>query len=315
MTNGIFIIISIIIIVIYLLLRANLSNGSKNVVDKINKCLQEMDRANTEMDITAYYNSIINYFNQLPSDIQLNGMSLQEARSAVHREYANRLSKIGVRYTGDISSSGFKATVHYNSRINEKSKANAIGHNADIPISISEQKIKENRHACDYDKMTKKTYCSQPIIDLQNGYVRIKWEYLNRRFIKGGIMDDDLFWRYDGRSEYIEIPKYRLDEMEQKREKYLAKENAIHRTAMLNNKGVEFEKRRDIQGAINIYEQNISYGDCCTRHTYERLMVLYRKRKDYLNELRIIEKAIAVFPNEQRYKERLKNLKLKLSKL
>jgi hypothetical protein len=70
----------------------------------------------------------------------------------------------------------------------------------------------------------------------------------------------------------------------------------IDRVAELNNKGIQLEKDGDIQGAIQVYEENIRLEYPAT-HSYERLMVLYRKNKDVQNEKRVIEIAIKVFSN------------------
>lgn len=62
----------------------------------------------------------------------------------------------------------------------------------------------------------------------------------------------------------------------------------------LNLKGKEFEKVGQIDEAIQIYEENIA--NCFTgSFPYNRLAIIYRKRKDYNNEIRILQKAIGVF--------------------
>lgn len=61
-----------------------------------------------------------------------------------------------------------------------------------------------------------------------------------------------------------------------------------------NNNGIACEKGGDIDGAIRNYEENIE-DNTTTLHPYERLMILYRRRKDYDNELRIIDCSIELF--------------------
>ncbi len=70
-------------------------------------------------------------------------------------------------------------------------------------------------------------------------------------------------------------------------------------------KGIELEKEKDIDGAISEYKQAIACGESATLispnnylHSMERLMVLYRKQKDYNSEIAIIEKAIQVATEE-----------------
>ncbi len=68
--------------------------------------------------------------------------------------------------------------------------------------------------------------------------------------------------------------------------------------AASNNSGIELEKSDRIDEAIRVYEANIA-GDCYPAcHSFDRLMVLYRKRKDFTNEIRVITKAIEIFTKE-----------------
>lgn len=66
----------------------------------------------------------------------------------------------------------------------------------------------------------------------------------------------------------------------------------------LNQKGMEFEKNKDIDNAIKYYELSIENNFEGT-YPYDRLAILYRKKKDYCNEIRVIEKAIEIFENIQ----------------
>lgn len=75
----------------------------------------------------------------------------------------------------------------------------------------------------------------------------------------------------------------------------------LYQCAASNNRGVELEKNGLVDDAIREYEANI-VGDCYPAcHSFDRLMVLYRKRKDYANEIRVIKKAIEVF-NKENYR-------------
>lgn len=66
----------------------------------------------------------------------------------------------------------------------------------------------------------------------------------------------------------------------------------------LNQKGMEFEKNSDIDNAIKYYELSIENNFEGT-YPYNRLTILYRKKKDYCNEIRVIENAIIIFENIQ----------------
>lgn len=77
----------------------------------------------------------------------------------------------------------------------------------------------------------------------------------------------------------------------------------IERCAALNNEGIRYEKLGEIDKAINVYEQNIADGYPAT-HSYERLMILYRKRKEYDKEISVAKRAIEVFGRENKRRAR-----------
>lgn len=95
-----------------------------------------------------------------------------------------------------------------------------------------------------------------------------------------------------------------------------------------NCKAMSYEKEKDIPNAIKYYEESISYN-FDGNHPYDRLAILYRKVKDYDNEIRVLNKAIENFsllqktstrgdvsPKLNKFKERLakaEQLKLKSS--
>ena len=58
--------------------------------------------------------------------------------------------------------------------------------------------------------------------------------------------------------------------------------------------GLEFEYLKDTKNAIALYEYNIKHCHDI-QHPYDRLAILYRKKKDYDNEIRVMERAIEVF--------------------
>jgi len=71
-----------------------------------------------------------------------------------------------------------------------------------------------------------------------------------------------------------------------------------------NKTARQAEKEGDINKAVRFYEQNIS-EDYSDRFAFERLMIIYRKQKEYKNELRVIKRGIEVF--QQTFKERVKH--------
>lgn len=92
----------------------------------------------------------------------------------------------------------------------------------------------------------------------------------------------------------IMIPDEDYEEACAVRETVIREEQRLYDTARLNNEGIALEKEGCIEEAINVYEQNIEIGYPAT-HSYERLMILYRKRKDYENEIRVARLAVDVF--------------------
>ena len=150
-------------------------------------------------------------------------------------------------------------------------------------------------------------------IILPNGYVKVKRMNFIRDFWDGGIIPEDLYWLEEDAKGYISFPKHRLDELEAKKTAYKSRTEKLFKCAELNNKGMELEKQGKIAEAIAIYEENIK-GDCYpAMHSFDRLLVLYRKSKDYENEKRVAEKAIYLF-SDNKYKERLQKIKLLISK-
>lgn len=71
-------------------------------------------------------------------------------------------------------------------------------------------------------------------------------------------------------------------------------------------RGIELEKQKDVDSAISEYEQAISYGKTASKlsvnnyqYSAERLMVLYRKRKEYDKEIAIIEDMLSLNLSEK----------------
>lgn len=143
-------------------------------------------------------------------------------------------------------------------------------------------------------------------------------DFINK-YIKGACIPEDVFielqkLKLEGKK-YAFLKKEVIESIEETRLKNIEEENALFECVRLNNLGIEQEKKGNIEKAIEIYEQNIK-GLYEATHSYDRLMILYRKRKEYEKEIAVIEKAIEVFSNVNRnydlnkYKERLEKAKL-----
>lgn len=150
------------------------------------------------------------------------------------------------------------------------------------------------------------------IIDIGCGRVKVKRTYLDR-FIHGAIISEELLWADEDAAGYVTTTVEELKRMENRLAEYEARNRALTHCAELNNEGMRLEKQGNIDAAIAIYEQNIS-ADCYpATHSFDRLMILYRKRKDYENERRVILKAIMLFPKIDKYSKRLNVVNAKLN--
>lgn len=100
---------------------------------------------------------------------------------------------------------------------------------------------------------------------------------------------------------YIYISSEKLKELDSKLQKQRESERKLRSTASLNNEGIALEKAGKIELAIEKYEENIALGFAAT-HSYDRLMTLYRKRKEYDDEIRVIQSAITIFSEENKHR-------------
>jgi len=79
-----------------------------------------------------------------------------------------------------------------------------------------------------------------------------------------------------------------------------------------NLEGIEFEKKGDIEKAVELYEKNIE-EDFEGSHPYDRLAIIYRKRGEYEKELRVLRKAILFSKTKFLQEERIENQNCKSS--
>jgi tetratricopeptide (TPR) repeat protein len=88
----------------------------------------------------------------------------------------------------------------------------------------------------------------------------------------------------------------------------------LSKTAQRNNQGIEYEKKGKIEEAIKVYEENIIYGYPAT-HSFNRLMILYHKQKQYSEEIRVIKRAIEIFSTKDNYVDYVNKWKNRLDKV
>ena len=142
---------------------------------------------------------------------------------------------------------------------------------------------------------------------LKQGYVFVSQKQLEK-YRK--VMDGEVFTSYllaDSPSSKIPILQVDLERIEKVYEEQKAYEKKLKQCAALNNKGIAYEKEGKIKQAITSYEKNI-LSEYPARHSYDRLLILFRKAKDVNNEIRVCELAISIFPSESKYKDRLEKI-------
>lgn len=78
-------------------------------------------------------------------------------------------------------------------------------------------------------------------------------------------------------------------------------EKTMYATRDLNNNGIALEKEGMVDEAIAVYEESVKNGgEFFTLHPFDRLMILYHKRKEYDKERTVIEKVILLSQRENR---------------
>lgn len=144
-------------------------------------------------------------------------------------------------------------------------------------------------------------------IDGKNGIIKVKRSYLDANFREGALMSEDIFFAEEDDKGYVTMTMGQLNELELKKVLYQEKQEKLTKTTELNNKGIEQEKAGDEDAAIATYEECIKIGYPAT-HAYDRLLTIYRNRKDYDNEQRVCIAAMGIFIDEQKYKDRLSKI-------
>jgi tetratricopeptide (TPR) repeat protein len=91
---------------------------------------------------------------------------------------------------------------------------------------------------------------------------------------------------------------------------YEKEQKTLDKQVERNLRGIALEKKGRIDEAIELYEKNISENFIGT-HPYNRLAIIYRKRNQIDDEIRVLEKAIRVFEGDEFKKRVQKARKLK----
>lgn len=117
-----------------------------------------------------------------------------------------------------------------------------------------------------------------------------------------GIKAREVLCKDEGELEYRlnHLEKSRFETLKQKQEKEfkeIAQQEVLNENSRLIKLGIDLEKEGMINEAIAVYEKAI-IPQLPATHPYDRLMILYRKKKEYENEIRVIKLAISVFMKE-----------------
>ena len=144
--------------------------------------------------------------------------------------------------------------------------------------------------------------------------IRVLNRELDERYKPGAVIDSKTFFMNTDLQGNVILPAKKILSFESKRSKYLQKSLLIANCVERNNKGTELEKAGKISEAIALYEENIKPGCYPALHSFDRLLVIYRRNKDYKNELRVCKRAISVFKTMEKYKTRLEKIEALMKK-
>lgn len=103
-----------------------------------------------------------------------------------------------------------------------------------------------------------------------------------------------LFLFSDRISSEVAIPQPLYDQWQCKINERDEFDRVLGETVGGNNLGIALERAGDIDGAVACYEKNIALGYPAT-HAFERLRIIYKRRRDVVNELRVLRAGVAVF--------------------
>ena len=176
-------------------------------------------------------------------------------------------------------------------------------------IKQAEQRREERmaKMVLDYKAKLSSIERGEDFYTTSDGFIKVKRSYLDANFMQGAFMDDDIFFAMEDNEGYITLTKEQFDNMHTRKQEYEQRQEKLFKTAELNNIGMEQEKTGNIEQAIATYEECIKIGYPAS-HAYDRLLVIYRKRKDYDNEERVCKLAIEAFKTETKYQDRLSKI-------
>ena len=151
--------------------------------------------------------------------------------------------------------------------------------------------------------------------ELQNSVEITEAHY--RSFFR--FMNEDEFIEMKGvislNSNLVRIEKTFLSELERRKSIEDKDREKSKQMFELTNKGIELEEQGNYEEAIKAFEEVSAFRDRFSNYSisFDRLLVIYRKLKDYENEKRVCLAAIERFGNKK-YKDRLLTIEDKITK-
>ena len=132
-------------------------------------------------------------------------------------------------------------------------------------------------------------YIRVPLNEAKEIAIKALDKAFNTHFISAYIEEKD--------AAFIDVDEGLFKRAEQKYEARLKHEKRLNETCRLNNIGIACEKAGDIDGAIAAYEEcaKLQYP---ADHCYNRLRIIYKKRKDFENMKRVMDMHESSFYDE-----------------
>ena len=148
----------------------------------------------------------------------------------------------------------------------------------------------------------------------QSGEIRVLKKELEQRYVSFAVLPNSLFFKEADSMGYLNVSSKQIASMESKLHKEIAKKALLDECVRRNNQGKAYEKDGNIEAAIALYEENIKPGCYPAMHSFDRLLVIYRRNGDYKNELRVCKRAVTVFKKIDKYKDRLDKINAMIQK-
>ncbi len=150
---------------------------------------------------------------------------------------------------------------------------------------------------------------------MKDGAIRVLKKELENRYTQFAILPTKLFWQQPDSLGYLSVPAKTIASMERKLEKEISKKQLLDDCVSRNNQGIAYEKAGNIEAAVKLYEENIKPGCYPAMHSFDRLLVIYRRNGEYKKELRVCKRAISVFKKSDKYSKRLPKIEELLAKV